>query len=1088
MEAIEAQLDLTEATPEACVFSDTLWNLAAMAVHRSFVDAGGRRVLVTPEFVSFALDLLTRVSTRHTDYFPPPCMPADLHTQDGRRLPWCQVVVLLLTEAALETSHAATPYLMDGAFQCTVHALFQLTLEDCAGLLLLQPSLFSADRVMLLYDQGMKRGPGLAKAIVDGRGLWERMLWVTRPGAASRLWAFPREPDALAALLADVLHVGAGVTCDAMASNLIIPLEELYVVATCRALLRLAPPDVGFAASATVHASGPFMGIADSVLEAALGEPVARARAARKDALGDDSLLGLVHRAFAPREAQHSEFRLTVPRDPGTQWVYAWTAVLVHLAKGPGEGPRRALVHDFCAKISRQDLGVLMHRVFASDLFYTGITVQAATTLHVACTRDPDQDFAKKVLLEAGLWMAEAEVLAHQQGLDGDVFRAQDYRTVVPYSLQGDLPEDLAPPTFVRLLACVDEARARAFMGPMGTVVAGTPRPDNGMLTVHMTPGVLDDVLAFTVKFMGRMSTCTRRTIQKLSARVAHVVTSAQPTTQLFLIARPAAAACSVLYPGLGFGDAHAFKSPLSSLRDAVRAHETGLTKDEVFAASRGFPRVPFPHAELADRIADKLQINQEPVSMLWSQHGLWQQYPWMSAYRYGYTGPMTGEGHPALSPDRCMDLFKSLTPRARRPVSTTSSVSVSPVPRGAPNVLGVGSYGCAFAPIMPCKDVPLPDRVLDAPHDFVSKLFYRGTKSKANALEEEGSNDLVARFDPLHEFTVDTVLTCAADLAGVPESALDECPLDEPSPPEGYYQLISENGGQEMKKAMVADPKHVPVLLQRMGPIIVKGLPRLAEAGMVHRDIKPANVLVNEARRRCTLIDFGLAVGMDQVFDDHAVNLLLHKYWYYPVEFPLYAYKEYIMDPRAEGDLLPLKTLPGLDRADRPMWRRVLEALCDECAAARHVLNRFTATNDADMQALATEWFANKVDVYSVGVSMLQAWLVPGPFPRDNAQQKLLLFIMALVHPVVLSRPCPFLAAQLWRGVYDKSVLVADYYQAITMVQEFEERVFFELDTAPLADLRADTYAALQETRHKDVRFDSSLDLVYKALTRPSP
>jgi hypothetical protein len=91
-------------------------------------------------------------------------------------------------------------------------------------------------------------------------------------------------------------------------------------------------------------------------------------------------------------------------------------------------------------------------------------------------------------------------------------------------------------------------------------------------------------------------------------------------------------------------------------------------------------------------------------------------------------------------------------------------------------------------------------------------------------------------------------------------------------------------------------------------------------------------------------------------------------------------------------------------------------------------------------MNMFAKSFLANKVDVFSLGVTMLEVWLRGNnTVPFESQHQKLLLLILAMVHPFAACRLCPFTASQLWKGVYNPSVTTTAFKDAVLHIQNFE-------------------------------------------------
>ena len=50
-------------------------------------------------------------------------------------------------------------------------------------------------------------------------------------------------------------------------------------------------------------------------------------------------------------------------------------------------------------------------------------------------------------------------------------------------------------------------------------------------------------------------------------------------------------------------------------------------------------------------------------------------------------------------------------------------------------------------------------------------------------------------------------------------------------------------------------------------------GLAYIHHKGIIHRDIKPENILIDKTTAETKLIDFGLAVGADQINTDYVAT-----------------------------------------------------------------------------------------------------------------------------------------------------------------------------------------------------------------------
>ncbi len=98
---------------------------------------------------------------------------------------------------------------------------------------------------------------------------------------------------------------------------------------------------------------------------------------------------------------------------------------------------------------------------------------------------------------------------------------------------------------------------------------------------------------------------------------------------------------------------------------------------------------------------------------------------------------------------------------------------------------------------------------------------------------------------------------------------------------------------GESLEARLEREKSLPPDEVIRIGQEIAEGLAAAHERGLIHRDIKPANVWLEEGRDRVKIVDFGLALALD---DEEDERLTGEKYL---VGTPLYMSPE-----QASGDL----------------------------------------------------------------------------------------------------------------------------------------------------------------------------------------
>ena len=74
---------------------------------------------------------------------------------------------------------------------------------------------------------------------------------------------------------------------------------------------------------------------------------------------------------------------------------------------------------------------------------------------------------------------------------------------------------------------------------------------------------------------------------------------------------------------------------------------------------------------------------------------------------------------------------------------------------------------------------------------------------------------------------------------------------------------------GESLEARLEREGKLPPDEVVRIGQEIAEGLAAAHERGLIHRDIKPANIWLEEGRDRVKIVDFGLALALDDDDDE---------------------------------------------------------------------------------------------------------------------------------------------------------------------------------------------------------------------------
>ena len=181
--------------------------------------------------------------------------------------------------------------------------------------------------------------------------------------------------------------------------------------------------------------------------------------------------------------------------------------------------------------------------------------------------------------------------------------------------------------------------------------------------------------------------------------------------------------------------------------------------------------------------------------------------------------------------------------------------------------IIGDGSYGCAIKPAITKEIKKTFMKYKNKKKDDIGKVFKKGY---SDFKYEFDNGKLLNKIDPKHLFSIELK-------AGykIKNKKIEDC-VDKTE----YYQIIYENGGvtlSDMKKMTMND------FFEKF-LIMMEGLEKIHNLGLLHRDIKPDNILIKD--EKISLIDFGLVESFNDVYDIENDHVLKYKYPFYPPEF----------------------------------------------------------------------------------------------------------------------------------------------------------------------------------------------------------
>ena len=325
-----------------------------------------------------------------------------------------------------------------------------------------------------------------------------------------------------------------------------------------------------------------------------------------------------------------------------------------------------------------------------------------------------------------------------------------------------------------------------------------------------------------------------------------------------------------------------------------------------------------------------------------------------------------------------------------------------------------------------------------------VAKLF----ADEGSYTEEVGFQKQIERIDPAQKFTVPIVQNCRISRTRYAERELRKC--------DGYAEFTSKipqivyNGdGSDLHKVLAERLYGATFadLFLAMEPVFA-GLVTLAKAGVVHQDIKPANIIYYPNEGRCALIDFGLMIGADEVYEAENLPICQTVYRYYPPEY------QYALALRSRN-LRRARMADVAYAAGRNQREFAESALMREASVGLGRYYEYAdvapmgAVHQLRLMKLVTEWvpydsvvsgrrmselpykfakFTDRVDVHMLGVTLLELLAravsavaaKPALIDRDNERfiGRVLGLIRDMTYPVPSSRLTAKDALKRYRAV----------------------------------------------------------------------
>lgn len=291
---------------------------------------------------------------------------------------------------------------------------------------------------------------------------------------------------------------------------------------------------------------------------------------------------------------------------------------------------------------------------------------------------------------------------------------------------------------------------------------------------------------------------------------------------------------------------------------------------------------------------------------------------------------------------------------------------------------LGRGTAGCIFKPHLKCTNV-------SNKKNSVGKVFNDGDDYE-NELQMAR---IMERIDPKGEFSIPIIANCEGIHYYRHNDEVSRCKLISPSkPPTDYKQIIYKYGGTSLHDIMTKQQGTIQRFIKlfiRMEPIL-EGLKKFNgrspnAPNVVHFDIKPHNIL--SLRSKVYLIDFGLLSTHEEVYSKYTTHILASDYPWYPPEFKVYLFSSSSSKTNQDFNKLFNRVQDNFMKVEPYIANAITTVLRTD---VKQELQAFY--NDRVPKKEYTQSFANKVDIYSLGIVLLQLYLWSGYHKKKYSER----------------------------------------------------------------------------------------------------
>jgi serine/threonine protein kinase len=310
---------------------------------------------------------------------------------------------------------------------------------------------------------------------------------------------------------------------------------------------------------------------------------------------------------------------------------------------------------------------------------------------------------------------------------------------------------------------------------------------------------------------------------------------------------------------------------------------------------------------------------------------------------------------------------------------------------------LGRGTAGCIFRPHLKC--VSLSNKKNSVGKVFVDKDEYENELEMVRIME---------RIDPNNEFTIPSLGTCNGIHYYRHNDEVSKCKtiINTINDKDNIDQIIYKYGGKSLYDVMngltthQGSIKNFLKLMLLFKPILLgiqKFNNRSPSPNVVHLDIKPHNIML--LRSKMYLIDYGLLSAHDEVYNKNRLHILSSDYPWYPPEF-----KAFTFPPKADYDKLFERINDNFVKVEPKIGTAISTTL------KMNPKKDFVSFFNTKLAKKDYINYADKIDIYSLGIVLLQLYLWSGyhkkVYSRPSKYHNIKLNVIELIKGMIQFDP----------------------------------------------------------------------------------